>query len=97
MGTGLNITHDFASPVGVKVRAIAEITSFEKNRLTFSVKVRLGSHNCKGQGWPPDSASESESLMMMRSGRDRAGDNGRDRVRAVVRARPLFGCLGARM
>ena len=37
VGTHLDITHVAATPVGMRVRATAELTQVEKNRLTFSV------------------------------------------------------------
>ena len=37
VGTHLDITHTAATPVGMRVRATAELTKVEKNRLTFSV------------------------------------------------------------
>ena len=47
VGTHLDITHTAATPVGMRVRAYAEVTKVEKRTLTFSVhaedeKERIG-------------------------------------------------------
>ena len=47
VGTHLDITHTAATPVGMRVRAYAELTKVEKRTLTFSVhaedeKERIG-------------------------------------------------------
>ena len=38
VGTSLNVTHDAATPVGMKVWAEAELTSLEGKKLTFAVR-----------------------------------------------------------
>ena len=38
VGTHLDITHIAATPVGMRVRAYAELTRVEKNKLTFKVR-----------------------------------------------------------
>ena len=38
VGTCLNVTHDAATPVGMKVWAEAELTSLEGKKLTFAVR-----------------------------------------------------------
>ena len=38
VGTSLNVTHDAATPVGMKVWAEAELTALEGKKLTFAVR-----------------------------------------------------------
>lgn len=38
VGVSVNITHDAATPVGMKVRVIAEVTEVEGRMVTFKVK-----------------------------------------------------------
>jgi fluoroacetyl-CoA thioesterase len=40
LGTHLDISHVAATPVGMKARASAEVTSIEGNRVTFRVEAR---------------------------------------------------------
>ena len=39
MGTELNIAHTSATPVGLEVRANAEVTAVEGKKITFSLRV----------------------------------------------------------
>ena len=38
MGTRLDITHDAATPVGMAVRAEAEVTGLDRRRVVFAVR-----------------------------------------------------------
>ena len=37
VGTLLNVTHDAATPVGMKVWAVTEVTAVDRRKITFSV------------------------------------------------------------
>ena len=37
VGTRLNVSHDAATPVGMEVRAVAEVTAVDGRRITFRV------------------------------------------------------------
>ena len=48
VGTRLDVTHDAATPVGMKVRAQAEVTAVEGRRITFAVSAFDGRERIGG-------------------------------------------------
>jgi fluoroacetyl-CoA thioesterase len=60
VGTAISVTHDRATPVGVSVRAAADVTSVEGRRVTFAVKAFDDSVRLR----PP--SKQRTELMQMR-------------------------------